>query len=432
MIGGPDMSAHTTTPPTDDLVDVAVIGAGTMGSMTLWQLAEQPGLSVLGIEQYGPAHSYGAFTGESRLYRAANKEGLIYTEAALTARRLWAELEAASGRRILERIGVLGVGPTGHDALEMTIRTATDNHLPIRVLDATDLRREYPQFHVEDDDMGVLDLLGGGLRPEVAVASALHEAQKHGARVLFDTTVRAIEPGSSPDAPVAIVLDEGGGARSSDTSSGGELRTVYARKVVVTAGSWTAQVLPELNDLVKPILFSLFWFMPRNVDAFAPDRLPGWMRDLGEHHAFGVPSLDGYSFKLAPSIAGNEPAETWDALDFDLTREQVREVGRIGALMFPDVDPEPVRWSRHPDSTTADHVPVIDAIHDGRVVVAGGMSGNGFKFAPAYGRIAADLALTGTSTLQQSMFTVESHRARAAARAAGGTVDGADLILQGH
>ena len=50
---------------------IAVIGLGTTGSMTAWHLSRLPGVEVLGFEQFGLGHSYGAFTGESRLFRTA-------------------------------------------------------------------------------------------------------------------------------------------------------------------------------------------------------------------------------------------------------------------------------------------------------------------------------------------------------------------------
>ena len=394
-------------------VDVAVVGAGSMGSMALWQLSKRTGLSVLGIERFGPAHANGGFSGESRLFRAANKEGAIYTEPALKARELWIELEREAQRELLLKTGVLAIGPAGHPFLESTLRSIAESDLPHRTLDADALRREYPQFYVENHDIGIMDVLGGGLRPEAAVAAAQRAAVKQGAEILYRTEVLGIEE----------VAD---GVRIS-THDG----VIHAEKAIVTSGAWLGTVLPELRDLVKAVAYSLTWFMPEDISAFTRERFPCWIRDLGDDHAFGVPTLDGYSIKISPS--SDLPLEDApEDLITRLTPEQLETYTRVAKRMIPGIVPEPVRWSVHPDSVTADHVPILDVSESGRLIVGGGMSGNGFKFAPAYGRLLADLAESGGSELQHPMFTLAHHRRRAHSRAQGLPVEGSDETLIGH
>ncbi|MGO2658148.1 FAD-dependent oxidoreductase [Mycetocola reblochoni] len=386
-------------------VDVAVVGVGTMGAMALWRLSRMrrpdgSPVRALGIEQFGGVHSHGAFSGESRLFRAAAKEGRLFTPALLESRDAWTELGRLSGRPLLLPSGVLSVAPSGHPDVAAT-RAAIDDHaLPFRELDAEQLRREYPQFHVEDDDAGLLDVLGGALRPEAAVYTAVEQALAGGARVRHNTTVTAIDPA---DDTVTIVTTDG---------------VVRAGRVIVTAGAWTAQLLPELSDLMVVTLYGLSWFIPRDIAAFMPDRFPGFMRDLGGVHAFGAPSIDGYSVKVSPHLDAEglelgHPA-TVDEAPRELSRAQLRWMGERAREMFPSLDAEPVRWSVHPDAETRDHRPVIDTLADGRIVVASGMSGNGFKLAPAYGRMAAELAVQGASAGVHEEFSLAHHRRSAA------------------
>jgi len=394
-------------------VDVAVVGVGSMGSMALWHLAKSMGLSVLGIEQYGPAHGHSAFAGESRLFRAANKEGQLYTAAALQARELWTELEQESGRQLLLKTGVLAIAPEGHAFLASTARSIAEADLPHRVLDANALRREYPQFAVDDGDMGIMDMLGGGLRPEVAVATAQRAAIRRGAEILYNTPV--------------VGIDERNESVRVTTAAG----IVEARRVIITSGAWTTAVLPELRDLVTAIAIPLTWYMPEDITQFTPDRFPCWMRDQDGEHAFGVPTLDGYSVKIAPTT---DIATIEDPVGDlrELTRAQLMACTEIATRMIPGVAPEVVRSSIHPESTTADHVPIIDVTGSGRIVVGGGFSGNGFKFSPAYGRVLAELATDGTSPLQHPLFTLDHHRRRAHARATDQVLEDDHLVLMGH
>lgn len=207
------MSTHRT-----NAYDVAVVGVGTMGSMALWRLARL-GLRVVGIEQYGPAHTNGSFSGESRLYRAAAKEGQVYVPALLEARHLWRELEIESGRQVLLPVGALSIGPAGHPDLTSTMRSIDSYGLPHRVLDAAELRERYPQFAVRHDDIGIMDKLGGGLRPEVAVMTATASAVARGAEVRHHTQV--------------LGVDEGRDGVTVTTATG----TIRANRVVVTTGS---------------------------------------------------------------------------------------------------------------------------------------------------------------------------------------------------
>ncbi|QGF23054.1 N-methyl-L-tryptophan oxidase [Raineyella fluvialis] len=375
-------------------VDVVVVGVGTMGSMALWQLSQVPGLRVLGIEQFGPAHTYGSFSGESRLYRAAAKEGRIYIPALLESRRLWQELEAESGRRLLLPVGALSIGPEGHEDLASTLAAIREYDLPHRVLDAAELAATYPQFAVRPGDIGILDELGGGLRPELAVMSATERAVARGAEVRYHTEV--------------LGLAEDGDGVTVSTSTG----TIRARRVVVTAGSWTTRVLPELRSLIHVEAYALTWFMPRHLELFTPERFPVFMRDLDGVHAFGAPSLDGYSIKMCPHLMW-PPLDHPSQVPATISPEQLAWAGEWAQRMIPDLVPDPVRWSVHHDSVSPDHVPVIDRVGAGHIVVATGMSGNGFKFAPVYGRVVAELATQGASALQHPMFTLAGHLDRA-------------------
>ena len=79
---------------------VAVIGMGTVGAMAAWQLSKLVPGRIIGIEQYGVAHAYGAYAGESRLFRTAAYEGEHYTPLLVRAQQLWRELERESGQSI--------------------------------------------------------------------------------------------------------------------------------------------------------------------------------------------------------------------------------------------------------------------------------------------------------------------------------------------
>lgn len=377
--------------------NVVVIGAGTVGSMALWQLSKREGIDVVGIEQYGRVHSHGSYAGESRVFRTAVHEGGTYVGMIQRSRDLWRELERESGRSIYLEAGCLSIAPEGFPDLVTALGTVQEFGIPHRTLTTEELRREYPQHLVQDGDIGLLDAHGGGLRPEVAVMSSLDIAERNGARLFFNTAVLGIEERAD-----GVVVRTTQGSWLADT-------------VVVASGSWSGRLSPELHDLLRLQVLGLTWFMPRDPGAFVPERFPAFLRDSGPVHFFGAPSFDGYAFKACTNPEWpvfRDPSE----VPTSHTREELIKIGQRAAELFDGINPEPVRQSVHHCAYTPDRLPVVDVNASGRVVTIAGLSGHGFKFSPRLGEFAAALA-TGSSPADAGIdprFALASHLERLA------------------
>lgn len=372
--------------------NVVVIGTGAVGSMALWQLSKREGLDVVGIEQYGRVHSHGSYAGESRVYRTAVHEGGTYVPMIQRSRDLWRELERESGRDIYYEVGCLSIAPEGFPDLETALGTVRDFDLPHRVLSTEELRKEYPQHLVSDGDVGLFDERGGGLRPEVAVSSALGLAEANGARLFFNTPVIGVE-----ERPDGVVVRTTQGAWLADS-------------VVVASGSWSTRLFPELNELLRLQVLGLTWFMPKHPELFVPERFPAFLRDAGDVHFFGAPSFDGYAFKACTNPEWPVYRDVAD-VPASHTREELIKIGQRGAELFADVNPEPVRQSVHHCAYTPDRLPVVD--RTGRIVTITGLSGHGFKFVPQLGEWAAQLVGEEESTVDPR-FALAAHMSRLA------------------
>src|SRR5262245_53195794 len=110
--------------------DVIVIGVGGMGSAALYHLARR-GRRVLGLERFGLAHDRGSSHGRSRIIRKAYFEHPDYVPLLHRAYGLWAELEAASGRRLFHKTGLLLVGPGDGVVIPGVRRAAAAHRLDI-------------------------------------------------------------------------------------------------------------------------------------------------------------------------------------------------------------------------------------------------------------------------------------------------------------
>lgn len=374
---------------------VVVVGLGTMGSMSLWQLSQNPNVEAIGIEQFGLSHGYGAFTGESRLFRTAYQEGSKYVPLLTEARSLWKELGAQCGRELLLNFGVLTVGDEYNPPFQRLLQSISDWNLPHERLNASQMRERFPGLDFREDEVGVIDPLGGAMRPELAVYSAVEQAQRNGATVFDHEEILSIEDG---DSGVTITTAK---------------RTINADTVIVASGAWTKLVLPELADLLEVRKLLLTWFLPKDLHTFQPDALPCFIRDRDGFHLFGAPCVDGYSVKISGlDIWGGPETPRIEDADMRVDREALSAFGAHVAQLFPGVHPEPNRTSVHFDTYTADMTPIIDRV--GNVVVAAGFSGHGFKMSPAVGKLTAALAVGADTEYNHPDFRIGAHKPVAA------------------
>lgn len=373
---------------------IAVIGLGSSGSMALWRLSSLPGIEAIGFEQFGIGHGYGSYSGESRLFRAAYHEGEKYVPLLRRAKALWRELETVSGRTLFHHFGVISIGHEGDPSFERLLESIELHGLPHKRFNAAQLRAEYPQLDIADDEVGVLDLEGGALRPELAVASAIERARVNGAEVRDHCRITAIVERSEAEGGGLVITSEAG-----DT---------VVDRVIVTAGSWSKFLIPELAELVQVRKIVLTWFVPDDASQYQPETLPCFIRDRDGFHVFGAPIVDGYSVKIAGvDVWGVPDTARPEKMNLRLDPAAVSEFGRQAKELFPGIFAEPNRYSVHHDGFTANKTPIIDRCGD--VVVIAGLSGHGFKLSPALGDLAAELATVGKSELHHPDFEIAAH-----------------------
>ncbi|MFV0374103.1 N-methyl-L-tryptophan oxidase [Microbacterium sp.] len=380
---------------------VVVVGLGAVGAMAAWQLSAREDVRVIGVEQYGRVHDRGSYAGESRVFRTAYHEGGLYVPMLQESRRMWRDLERASGRELYLEVGTLSIAQPDRIEMTTTLDTVREFDLPHTLYDTDALRKAYPQHRIHDGDIGLLDHHGGGLRPEVSIAAALRLAEAAGADLRFNSPVLAVE-----EEPGGVVVRT-------------PAEAIRADKVVLASGSWSTRLRADLRELLRLQVLGLTWFMPERIEEFLPERFPAFLRDVGPVHFFGAPSLDGYSVKACSNPTwpvARDVAEVPTAY----TRDELIKIGQQAREFFPALNPEPVRSSVHHCAYTPDRTPVVDVDPTGRVTIVTGLSGHGFKFAPVLGRWAAALAADGGNDEVDERFALSAHLERLAASGAYG------------
>lgn len=364
--------------------EVIVVGLGAVGSYATLKLAKR-GANVVGLESDDLVHPRAAYAGESRLFRAAYHEGAEYLPLLLDSREQWLQLESQGDRPLFRPTGVLSIGSSDAPQMSQVQRSLEQGDVPHEVLTSSELRRRFPQHAEITDEIGVLDLLGGVLHPEASVAEIQRQALEHGAALRGGARVTSLS--EQPD-HVAVELNTG--------------ELLRAQKVVVTAGVHTPALLPELAPslTIKPI--SLTWFCPDRPADFHPDVFPAFIRDLGDLHIFGVPTLDGTLVK-AGYDAKLGSIEDPDALPSELTLAQRDSIRNDVSRLLRGVPPHIARESLHMDIYTDDKRPILGPSSE-RIVVGTGYSGHGFKLTPAFGDAIASFTLDEVPEHDMSRF----------------------------
>jgi sarcosine oxidase len=364
--------------------DVVVIGAGSVGSMAVWQLAER-GLRVIALDRFMVPGPFSAYAGESRVFRMVYAEGGHYTPLLQRARDLWRELEATSGSELLTVTGVVTVLDHDHPEYEALLRAGRDRGLSYEVAAGAEARRRLPEHLIREGDVALFDPEGGFVRSERAVFSAIWQAQRRGASFLGDRQVRALQRE---------------GDRWMVRTDQEEVR---APRVLVTTGTGAGPVCDALGTHLAVLPQVLTWFPIADRDLLARGSQQVFIRRSHDAQFYGFPSSDGWTMKVAASIYLDEVTSmarpiTWDPGHLDTVQSWV-------STYLPALVPRPVRAVVCADGYTVDDTGLLGFVPgmDG-VVVAVGFSGHGFKMASSLGAVAADLIAEGTTTTDISFM----------------------------
>ncbi|HEY2208490.1 MAG TPA: FAD-dependent oxidoreductase [Gaiellaceae bacterium] len=316
---------------------VAVVGAGVMGCATAWALRER-GAEVTVHEQFELDHDRGSSHGRTRIFRVAYPDP-DWIRFAQEARAGWLDLDP-------DLLGLYGLVELVADPAMTSARALDECGVPYRLLDPDEVRG-----------------LGASL-PEGWTALHVHEAGV----VFADRARHAFLEAAGVD------VEPNRRIESADE--------LDADVVVVTAGPWVGELLPDLPVTVTRETLAYF-----RREGPPPPSIVDLNAETGGH---GMYSLYDpvYGLKAGAHHAGAEA-------DPDAVGEpDPAIVERIASWVrerFPDVDPEPVEAQACLYTTTADQSFILE--RRGRVVVGSACSGHGFKFAPAVGRRLAALAL---------------------------------------
>jgi sarcosine oxidase len=352
------------------LYDVIVLGLGAMGSSTVYQLALR-GQKVLGIDQFTPPHAFGSSHGKSRIIREAYFEDPLYVPLVKRAYNDWAELQARSGKRVLTRTGGLMIGAPDGMVVRGARASAVEHSLPYEELSASELRARFPALRPTDDTVAIWEPRAGVLDPEAAIDAQLSVARAARAELKFGEKV----------------------TKWRATAEGVEVTTwsgVHAAaRLVITAGSWVGDLLPDLALPLTVERQAIFWFDPLKPAEFTPNKFPIFIHEYEPGKTWYGFADFGDGVKAALHHQGE--TTTPQTVRRAVNDGEVAVVRGLISKFVPDAN-GPLRsatvclYTNAPD----DHF-VLDTHPDHPAVfIASPCSGHGFKFSIAIGELIAD------------------------------------------
>lgn len=360
--------------------DVIVLGAGGMGSATLYELARR-GRRVLGLEQFNLVHDRGSSHGQTRIIRKAYAEHPDYVPLLRRAYERWYDLEQVVGAHLLTECGCLQMGPPESHIVAGVVASAEQHGLPIERLGRDELRRRFPMFQLDEDMVGVLEREAGFLAVEDCVRAHLDAARALGAEIHSEEPAREWR------------------AAPGEVSVRSQTATYRAAKLVVTAGPWATQLLAGCGVPLRVMRQVPCWFASRDDRLFRRDVLPTFIVATPAGDYYGFPALNPLGVKVARHYGAPELAAP-DLVERDVGPADEESIRAFLRRHMPLADGPRLHAQVCIYTLSPDRHFIIDRhpAHD-NVAFAAGFSGHGFKFASVVGEILADLVDTGRTSL---------------------------------
>lgn len=374
-----------------DTYDVVVIGLGIMGASTVSHLAER-GVRVLGVEAGGPSHTEGSSHGQTRIFRRAYWEGGTYLPLLERAHAGWRELDAdgsADGPVVLSH-GGLFVGAASSRLVSGARQTAVAHGIHHEFLEAGDVRREFPAFHVQDDEVAIYEPEAMMLAAQTARTAFLARASRAGAHLAYGRRVVSLTSGES------------------SVTVSGDGWEVSCATVVVAAGGWTGDLLPdELSSLLRPMRIPVFEFGidPRRTIEHHAGKFPVFLFEADDGALlYGLPAWrTGGGMKVGYHNRQLSPTNMDQPRGPATEAERLEVWDRIRRLL-PGLRPEgsgvACVYTMSPDESFL----IGMSRHMPGVAYVSACSGHGFKFAPAIGEALSELVLDGRTKVDISAF----------------------------
>jgi len=369
--------------------DVIIVGAGSMGMAAGYYLA-RTNQKILLLDAHNPPHDQASHHGETRIIRHAYGEGEAYVPLALTAQRLWYELEQVSGRSLFLNTGVLNAGQRSSCSMQTIIRSAAQYDLPLEVLTADEMRTRWSGLTMPDEYIGCFEPTSGVLKCEDCIEAYRNLAVANGVDIRTNATVTTLTAH----------------ATGVDVTVGSDIYSADA--LIVAAGAWSGPLLEQtgLSLPLRPVRKTFAWFEAAE-EVFNDTAFPAFAFDTPAGYYYGFPSIAQAGLKIGRHDGGipidpNQPRRPFGQETGDLA-----DLQQFTNTFMPSIDilahGKTCLYTMTPDEDF-----IIDLHPDyPHIAIAAGFSGHGFKFSSLVGKVLSELIMERSTTEPIGPFAIK-------------------------
>ncbi len=366
-----------------DTYDALVIGGGINGLSALYHLKRLGAARVGLVERFEIGHDRGSSHGAARVTRSAYIAPEYVRLMQWVHAEEWPRLEKDLRKKLVYSNPGIFTGPPSK-RFERYINAVAQEGVDVELLSADEARDRFPQFSFENAECALLDNTGGYIASKEAIDSLAALARESGVIVHENTVVHEIDPAADP-----VRVETSGG-------------TLEAGRLVVAAGPWARDLLPFLKPKLNVARQTVAYFTPEDdLEAFRPGRFPVWVyMEQDENHLFyGMPEFGRPGVKVGHHIrigVDDDPDNPPDAIE----QEKIDDLERFLPTFFTCK-----KWTlAGAENCLYTNAPNEDFIIDlhpenPRIAFGAGFSGHGFKFGPLTGRLLAELAWEGETSI---------------------------------
>ena len=343
------------------------------------------------MEHFQLGHHNGGSQDYSRIIR------LTYHDAKYTALTphtytAWAtlEMEEESAVRVVTKTGgvefAVKNGPYQRD-IEMYAQAMDAANIPYERINADEVMRRYPQFHLKEEVDALIQDETGIADPHKGNAAHVAMARYYGATILDNCPVNAIRPFN--------------GGVEVETPKG----TFTCRRLIITAGAWSDNVLADVGINFKLSISQeqVTYYATPNRREFAIKRFPIFIWH-GKNVFYGFPVYGEVATKAAIDASG--PLVTTDTRTFeaDVARERLLEewlAEYIPGFLGPKMYTKTCLYTMPKDRDF-----IIDTLPEHPQIVVCVGAGHAYKFASLLGKILSEIAIDGQTNYPIAPFTL--------------------------
>ena len=358
--------------------DAIVCGLGGVGSAAAYHLACR-GVRVLGLEAKGAAQARDG-NGKGCIVREAYVEGTDYKCLLSRAYALWQGLQTRAGEQLLLACGAMVVGQRESLLVRAATASASQHGKSSGESKCTQLHERFSALRLPEGLVGAWESRAGVVFPQRCVAAHLRQAALHSAQLNYGERVQAW----AVQGDQVLVRT----AR----------RSYRAGKLILTPGAALGELAPSLASVFSIERQVHGWFRLAGMS-----EIPVSVWHLADGSAFYTLPDTGGGLKLA--AFNPDAGSCLDGLDYRVYARDRACLQAVAAQHLAEPNLELTDAMVSMATNTADGHVVIDFHpHFSQVVVVGGGSRRGFKYASALGEAAAELVVSGATTQDLSRF----------------------------